>query len=130
MQVQKSRQAAMPPSPVAVAAPKPYAPIEEPMPVLEAAYISDDEDGKATPPRPRARRSRRVLAQQHQDERNKLHRIAFLDAQNPDLTIKDSRPTRGLGGANVNFQLSKRAYAMEFHGVIHIKYGYSWDAYL
>ena len=108
----------MPPAPVAVAAPNPTAPIEEPMIDLDAAYISDDEDGEATPPSPRARRSRRVLAQQHQDERDKLHRIAFLAAQSPDLTIKDNRPTRGLGGANVNLQLSERAYAQHVVGAV------------
>ena len=88
------------------------------MPILEAAYISDDEDGEFTPLIPRARRSRRVLAQQHQDERNKLHRIAFLDAHNPYLTIKDNRPTQGLGGAKVNLQLSKRAYVQHIAGAM------------
>ena len=83
----------MPLALIAVAAPKPTAPIEELIPDLDASYISDDEYGKATPPRPRAWYSRRVVAQQHQDERDKLHCIAFLAAQNLDLTIKDKRPT-------------------------------------
>ena len=118
MQVQEARQAAMPPDPIAVAAPKPNAPIEEPMPDLDAAYISDDEDGEATPPIPRSRCSRRVLVQQHQGERYKLYRIAFLVAQNPYLTIKYNRPTRGLGGANVHLQLSERAYAQHIAGAV------------
>ena len=88
------------------------------MPDLDAAYISDDEDGEATPPRPIAWRSRRVLAQKHQDERDKLHRIAFLAAQSTDLTIKDNRPTRGLGGANVKLQLSERAYNQHVSGAV------------
>ena len=62
MQMQKARQAAMPPAPIAVAAPNPTAPIEEPIPDLDAAYISDYEDGEAIPPRPRARHIRRVIA--------------------------------------------------------------------
>ena len=63
MQMQKDRQAAMPQDPIAVAAPYPTDHIEEPIPDMDAAYISDDEDGEATPPLPRARRSRRVIAQ-------------------------------------------------------------------
>ena len=39
MQMQKYRQSAMPPALVAVAAPKPTSPIEEPIPDLYAAYI-------------------------------------------------------------------------------------------
>ena len=62
MQIQKDRQAAMPPAPIAVAAPKPTTPIEEPIPDLDASYISYDKDGKATPPRPRTWRSRKVIA--------------------------------------------------------------------
>ena len=99
----------MPLAPIAVADPKPTAPIEEPMNDLDAAYITDDEDGEAKPPSPRTRRIGRVIAQQQQDERDKLHRINFLAAKNPDLTIKDNRPTRGLGGANVHLQLSERS---------------------
>ena len=92
MQMQKSIHAAMPPAPIAVAAPKPTAPIAEPIPDLDAAYMSYNEDGNATPPRPKARRSRRVITQKHQDECNKLHRNAFLAALNPDLKIKENRP--------------------------------------
>ena len=118
MQVLKTRQAAMPTDLIAVAAPKPTDPIEDPMPELDAAYISDDEDGEATPPSPKSRLSRRVITQQHQDEGDKLHRIAFLAAINPDLTIKDNRPTQGLGGANVHLQLSERAYDQHIAGAV------------
>ena len=62
MQLQKTRQAAMPPDLIAVAAPKITASIEEPMPDIDAAHISDDEDGKSTSPIPRVRCSRRFLA--------------------------------------------------------------------
>ena len=118
MRVQKSRQAAKPPAPVAVAAPKPTSPIEEPMPDLDAAYISDDDDVEATPPSPRSWSSRRVITQQHQDERDKLHRISFVAAHNPYLAIKENRPTRGLGGVNVNLQLSEWAYAQHISGEV------------
>ena len=118
MQIQKARQAAMPPNPIAVAAPKPTFPIEDLITDLDAAYISDDEDGESTPPLPRSRHSRRVIAQKHQDEREKLHRIAFLAAQNQDLTIKDNIPTLGLGGANVHLQLSKWVYAQHITGAV------------
>ena len=60
--MQKARQAAMSPALIAVASPKPTSPIEEPIPDLDAAYISDYEDGEAIPPRPRARHIRRVIA--------------------------------------------------------------------
>ena len=118
MHMQKARQSSMPPTLIAVAAPKPTAPIEEPITDLYAAYISDNEDGKATSPRPRVRRSRRVIAQQHQDECNNIHRIAFLATRNPYLTIKDNRPTQGLGGANVHLQLSERSYAQHISGSV------------
>ena len=108
----------MPPSPISVAAPKPTVPIEEPIPYLGADYISDNEADNATPPRPRARRSRRVIAQQHQYEGDKLNRIAFLAALNPYLAIKDNRPTRGVGGANIHLQLSERAYAQHIAGAV------------
>ena len=49
---------------------------------------------------------------------NKLHRIPFLAALNPDLTIKDDRPTRGLGVANVHLQMSERAYAQHIAGAV------------
>ena len=71
---------------------------------------------ESTPPR--ARRSRRVIAQKHQDEGDKFHRIAFLAALNPDITIKDNRPNRGLGGANVHLQLIKRVYAQHVAGAV------------
>ena len=118
MQIQKDRQAAIPPALIAVDAPKPTAPIEYPIPDLDAAYISDNEEGNTTPPRPRARRSRRVIAQKHQDEYNKIHRIAFLAALNLDLTIKENRPTQGLVGANLHLQLSEQAYAQHIVGAV------------
>ena len=118
MQTQKARQSAIPLSLIAVAAPKPTAPIEDPIPDLDAAYISDDGGCKATPPRTRARRSRRRIAQKHQDEYNKIHRIAFLAALNLDLTIKENRPTQGLVGANLHLQLSEQAYAQHIVGAV------------
>ena len=43
---------------------------------------------------------------------------AWLERQTPYLTIKDTRPTRDLGGANVNLQLSKQAYTQHIAGAV------------
>ena len=95
---------------------------DSPPPSTDAAYISDDEDDDV-PTNHRQRRSKRVMAQMRHDDRQQLHRIACLVANEtasvPDLTLKQGRGlTQGLQGANERLQFDEWAREDLFCGVI------------
>ena len=83
-------------------------------------YVSDNkEDDK---PRHVVRCSKRVLKQLRENEKNGLHRIAALAAQEtapwPGLNIRTHKLAKGMAGANLSLQLNKWAYEDLFAGAV------------
>ena len=62
------------------------------------------------------------MQQMRQNERDSLHRFAFLAAKEqaaiPDLTLKSKKLARGWSGANLDLQLNKWAYEDHFAGAV------------
>ena len=62
------------------------------------------------------------MAQHQKNNKTGLHRIACLAANETDtmtdLSIRIRRFTRGLGGANMNLQMSEWAYEYFFAGSV------------
>ena len=86
----------------------------EDMPDIDTAYVLDDEDEEQPSNNHRSRRSNRVMAKHRENNKDCLHRNACL-AENempamPYLSIMSRIFTRGLGGANMNLQMSERDY--------------------
>ena len=84
-------------------------------------YISDDEDDAQ--PRQTIRRSKRVLQQLRDNEKDGLHHIAALvateTAEVPDLIVKTNKLANGMASANQFLQMNEWAYdASEFAGAV------------
>ena len=87
----------------------------------EFNYISDDEDDAQ--PRHTVRRSKRVLQQLRDNEKDGLHHIAAFvateTAEVPDLIVKTNKLANGMASANQFLQMNEWAYdASEFAGAV------------
>ena len=87
----------------------------------EFNYISDDEEDAQ--PQRTIRRSKRVLQQLRDNEKDGLHHIAALvateTAEVPDLIVKQNKLANGMASANQFLQMNEWAYdASEFAGAV------------
>ena len=90
----------------------------------EANYISDDEDEGSwnKTPGDGRRRSKRVLQQLRANEKDDLHNIVMLAANEtatvPEMHIKSDITKRGYAAANQHLQLDEWAYEQYFAGAV------------
>ena len=126
--------------------PAPAAPSHSPTPFdssNDTNYVSDDENEPAptskdyessekeddwdmdnlnTAPSPHIRRSKRVMQQLRDNEKDGLHRIAALAAKEtalpPGLLMRNSKYSSGYGNANKNLQMEEWAYKEYFAAAI------------
>ena len=122
VQTRKAKQKEVAPEKVSS---KPATPVQtvldnnasEAMPYTDAAYVSDDEGEEQPSNNPRSRRIRRFMAQHQENNKDGLHHIACLSGRTdsmPNLSSRSRIFTRGLGGANINLQMSEWAYEYFF----------------
>ena len=89
---------------------------DEPGPLSKDYESSDDDDdwdmtNLDIAPSPHIRRSKRVMQQLRENEKDGLHRIAALAAKEtalpPDLLMRNSKYSSGYGNANKNLQMEE-----------------------